>query len=179
MRITDLPDLSAADLTGNDVVAVDHNTGNGIETRKLPWKNLLNKIYPVGSLYMSAKATSPASFLGGTWERIKDTFILAAGDTYAAGISGGAAEHTLTTSEIPAHAHHQNTYVVNSGFTEKTNFPDRGLSYPFENVNVYYAATTVNGAGNFDGILTSSIGIGSPHNNMPPYVTVYVWKRIA
>ena len=179
MRITDLPELSAADLAENDVVAVDHDTGNGIETKKITWQNLLNKIYPVGSLYMSAKATSPASLFGGTWERIKDRFILAAGDTYAAGISGGEAEHTLTESEIPAHEHQQNAYVVSSVFTEKTNIPDRGLSYPYENVNVYYSTGTVNGAGNFNGISTGSVGMGSQHNNMPPYVTVYVWKRIA
>ena len=55
MRITDLPELSAADLTENDVVAVDHDTGYGVETKKIAWKNLLSKIYPVGSLYMSAK----------------------------------------------------------------------------------------------------------------------------
>nr|DAD86380.1 MAG TPA: baseplate protein [Siphoviridae sp. ctZpP9] len=129
--------------------------------------------------WVSPDPTSPASLFGGTWERIKDTFILAAGDTYAAGISGGEAEHTLTESEIPAHEHQQNAYVVSSVFTEKTNIPDRGLSYPYENVNVYYSTGTVNGAGNFNGISTGSVGMGSPHNNMPPYVTVYVWKRIA
>lgn len=170
--ITSLPEATAP--SANDYLILQ-----GENTQKIKWSALLDKLYPVGCIYQSASSTSPASFLGGTWEQIKDRFILAAGDTYAAGISGGEAEHTLTTSEIPAHAHKQNAYVVSSVFTEKTNIPNRGLSYPFENVNVYYSAETVNGAGPFDGILTDSIGIGSPHNNMPPYVAMYVWKRIA
>lgn len=142
-------------------------------------KDTLLAAYPVGRLYMSAEATSPASLFGGTWEQIKDKFILAAGDTYAAGTSGGEAEHTLTVPESPTHTHQQNAYVINAGFTENPTIPGRGLSYPIGNVNVYYSAETVSGAGNFDGISTSPMGMGHPHNNMPPYVTVYVWKRIA
>lgn len=170
--ITSLPVASAPTMD-------DYLILQGASTQRIKWSTLLDKLWPVGSIYQSTSSTSPAELFGGTWEQIKDRFILAAGDTYAAGISGGEAEHTLTTSEIPAHAHRQNAYVVSSVFTEKTNIPNRGLSYPFENVNVYYSAETVNGAGNFDGILTGSIGIGSPHNNMPPYVAMYVWKRIA
>lgn len=170
--ITNLPEATAP--SANDYLILQ-----GKNTQRIKWSALLDMIYPVGCIYQSTSSTSPASFLGGTWERIKDTFILAAGDTYAAGISGGEAEHTLTESEIPAHEHQQNAYVVSSVFTEKTNIPDRGLSYPYENVNVYYSTGTVNGAGNFNGISTGSVGMGSPHNNMPPYVTVYVWKRIA
>lgn len=140
---------------------------------------LLNYAYPVGSLYMSAEATSPASLFGGTWEQIKDRFILAAGDTYAAGSTGGEAAHALTEEEGPRHEHKQNAYVVSAGFTENPTLPNRGLSYPIGNVSVYYSAETVSGAGNFDGISTSLAGSGSPHNNMPPYLTAYIWKRIA
>ena len=58
---------------------------------------LLDYAHPVGSVYISTAATDPADlFGGGTWERIKDVFLLAAGDTYAAGASGGEAAHTLT-----------------------------------------------------------------------------------
>ena len=57
-------------------------------------------VYPVGSIYMSVNATSPATILGGTWERIKDTFLLSAGDTYTAGATGGSADAVL-----PSHSH--------------------------------------------------------------------------
>ena len=47
-------------------------------------RNFLDKTYPVGSIYLSLNSTSPASLFGGTWKQIKDRFLLAAGDTYAA-----------------------------------------------------------------------------------------------
>lgn len=54
--------------------------------------------HPVGDVYISENSTSPADLFGGTWERLKDRFLLAAGDTYAAGTTGGAATHHHTTS---------------------------------------------------------------------------------
>ena len=54
-------------------------------------RGVIGMIYPVGSIYMSVNATSPASLFGGTWEQLKDRFLLAAGDTYAAGSTGGEA----------------------------------------------------------------------------------------
>lgn len=168
MRITDLPELSAADLTEDDVVVVDHDTGNGIETKKITWQNLLNKIYPVGSLYMSAKATSPASLFGGTWEQIKDCFILAAGDTYTAGGTGGEAAHALTVAELASHTHHQR--IGNTNGSNKSSA--RYITYS-ENINVTTWAEAV------PSMETSFTGGGKAHNNMPPYLTVYVWKRTA
>lgn len=62
--------------------------------------------HPVGSLYWSAEPDDPAGLFGGVWERVKDRFILAAGDDYAAGSEGGEATHTLTLAESPAHTHY-------------------------------------------------------------------------
>lgn len=62
-------------------------------------------IYPVGSIYMNVNSTSPATLFGGTWEQLKDRFLLGAGDSYAAGDTGGSASHTLTTDEMPSHNH--------------------------------------------------------------------------
>lgn len=56
-------------------------------------KNLLLDAHPVGSLYWSSNATDPTSLFGGSWERIKDKFILAAGDSYSQGSTGGSATH--------------------------------------------------------------------------------------
>lgn len=62
--------------------------------------------HPVGSLYWTSSTENPATtFGGGTWTRIKDRFILAAGDTYANGNTGGAATVTLTADQIPSHNH--------------------------------------------------------------------------
>lgn len=61
--------------------------------------------YPVGSIYMSVNSTSPASLFGGTWQQIKDRFLMCAGSTYKAGGTGGEASHTLTVKEMPSHSH--------------------------------------------------------------------------
>ena len=68
--------------------------------------DLLNRVYPVGSIYMSAVNVSPASFLGGTWQAIEQgRMLMAAGSSWQAGTTGGAAYHTLTVAEMPAHDH--------------------------------------------------------------------------
>ena len=67
---------------------------------------LVNKIYPVGSIYISVSSTNPGTVMSGTtWTRIKDRMLLGAGDTYTAGNTGGSATHTLTTAEMPSHSH--------------------------------------------------------------------------
>ena len=68
--------------------------------------DLLNRVYPVGSIYMSAINVSPASFLGGTWQAIEQgRMLMAAGSSWQAGTTGGAAYHALTVQEMPAHNH--------------------------------------------------------------------------
>ena len=66
---------------------------------------LLNLVYPVGSIYWSSNNTNPGTLFGGTWTQIKDKFILAAGDSYTNGATGGAATVTLTVSNMPSHKH--------------------------------------------------------------------------
>lgn len=89
-------------------------------------KNIWETIYPVGAIYMSVVSTSPATLFGGTWEQLKDRFLLGAGDTYTAGNTGGAASqsytpagtvgsHTLTTNEIPSHSHGLNSHTHSVG----------------------------------------------------------------
>lgn len=123
--------------------------------------------------WVSNDPTSPASFFGGTWERIKDTFILAAGDTYAAGSTGGEAEHTLSIEELPDRV---TAAVLNaSGSSKYMSGIDWGSitvqSGSYCVTSIYdYVTNKLNSS------FTKS---GQPHNNMPPYITMYVWKRIA
>lgn len=62
--------------------------------------DLLNKIYPVGSIYMSINNVSPQAFIGGTWEQIKNRWLVGAGDEYAVGTYGGNAVHSHTQRMI-------------------------------------------------------------------------------
>lgn len=70
---------------------------------KINDKNIFDMIYPVGSIYISINNVNPSVLFGGTWEQIKDMFLLGAGSTYSAGSTGGEANHTLTQSEIPSY----------------------------------------------------------------------------
>lgn len=74
-------------------------------------KTLVDAIYPVGSIYMSANNTDPALLFGGTWQRISGKFLLSADSSHAAGTTGGAASHTLTAAELPSHNHSLNNHT--------------------------------------------------------------------
>ena len=134
--------------------------------------DLLDTVYPVGSIYMSVNSTSPADLFGGTWEQIKDTFLLSCGDTYSNGATGGEATHTLTVSEMPSHTHIQNQHR----HTEAGNWSTGSGS-----TSAY--TTTANREGtslytNWATATNQNTGGGQAHNNMPPYLAVYVWKRV-
>lgn len=127
-------------------------------------------VYPVGSIYMSVNATSPATLFGGTWEQIKDTFLLSAGDTYTAGDTGGEAEHTLTVDEMPSHGHDVNTTHAGTGCGFYRTNASGGSSW---------AMLTGGRSGSMGYPYAANTGGGQAHNNMPPFLAVYVWKRTA
>lgn len=124
---------------------------------------VLNKVYPVGAIYMSVNSTNPKTLFGGTWVQIKDRFLLAAGTTHKAGATGGEATHTLTVDEIPNHQHV--LWYPNAGGEQSAaiGYPEAGSK------NTWYAEASK----------TGGAGGGTAHNNMPPYLAVYVWKRTA
>lgn len=126
-------------------------------------KGLLDLIYPVGSIYMSTAGTSPAVLFGGTWEQVKDRFLLAAGDSYAAGATGGEDTHVLTTSEMPSHSHGE-YFRYSAG--------DDASVYGSSPITATGTAVAYMGS-------TANTGGGEAHNNMPPYLAVYVWRRTA
>lgn len=119
-------------------------------------------IYPVGSIYMSVNSTNPSTLFGGTWEQIKDKFLLSCGDTYANGSTGGEATHTLTVDEMPNHTH---TLRV-----AKDSDSD-GYDYGTTVANKWWKEDSTPRS------KTGDTGGGKSHNNMPPYLAVYAWKR--
>lgn len=121
--------------------------------------------YPVGSIYMSVNETSPAALFGGKWTRLKDRFLLAASDdAHPAGSTGGAETHQLTLDEIPSHRHHIGSNASGSSPETKQSYIDA----------VYKGDENTNW-----GAWSSYAGGGQPHNNMPPYLSVYMWQRVA
>ena len=151
---------------------------NGRTYNNIPLPNsLTDLVYPVGSVYMSINDTDPSLLFGGVWEQIKDRFLLSAGDNYNAGDIGGEANHTLTIDEIPSHTHTYGESGYNALITNATaafQSGDMGVQtgtgrhYPFTTTGAQYIRSTN----------TNSAGGGQAHNNMPPYLTVYMWQRI-
>lgn len=125
---------------------------------------LIDTIYPVGSIYMSTNNVSPQTFFGGTWERIQDRFLLAAGSTYTAGGTGGSATHTLTVNEMPSHYH-----VLRVATTTTT---ASDAAWRANGVKAYSSNQVESPTDNI-----KEMGGNAAHNNMPPYLAVYMWKR--
>lgn len=127
------------------------------------YRTPVDLIYPVGSIYMSVNATNPSALFGGTWEQIKDRFLLSAGDSHAAGSTGGEETHTLTAAELPDHTH-----------TFK--YTGQSVTTGVNAIRLNQAASNQYNA--YSGGQSSNCK-GQAHNNMPPYLAVYVWKRTA
>lgn len=140
-------------------------------TKSVSMPGLVDMIYPVGSIYMSVNEVSPSVFIGGVWERIQDRFLLAAGSDYTAGDIGGEATHSLTTEEMPSH-NHKGILYTNSGGVESYITLNAGTSG-------YRLNWTANGGNGSNELYTAPEGGGAAHNNMPPYLAVYIWKRTA
>jgi hypothetical protein len=137
------------------------------------YSNFLLAAHPVGSIYQTISPENPAvTFGGGTWERIEGRFIMGASDTYPAESTGGEAKHTLTRDELPRireqltglTAYNANT-VGTDGVLSLVEEGTRSNVQPGNSVK--YATFIM------------SLGDSQPHNNMPPYYSVYIWRRVA
>lgn len=133
----------------------------------IPSQRLLS-LYPIGSYYITESETTPASLLGGSWVRVTNKFLYGATAQSNVGTEGGEATHTLTYTEMPVHSHRLN---YNSTYMPGTN-------------DCWTNAPGANGDGNLkivadDEVYTSNEGDGTPHNNIPPYRTVNIWRRTA
>ena len=129
-------------------------------------KDLLEKVYPIGSYYWSEKNTSPSDIFGGSWTKIRGVFLFASDSYHDVGDTGGEETHTLTISEMPSHSHQYEKFC-HLGSTYGS-LPGDGNRYPYGSKSdekfLYTHSTT-------------SVGGGCSHNNMPPFLTANCWKR--
>ena len=150
-------------------------------------------LYPIGSIYLSVNSTNPSNYFGGTWEQIEDRFLIGAGNLYNSGAIGGEASVKLSVSNLPEHSHSgttnvdghhrhdiayyaadavqatNNDYIGNSGMGWSTHYRlNEWLTFDGNNKSAHSHSFT-----------TNNTGSNTAHNNMPPYLAVYMWKRIA
>lgn len=136
-------------------------------------KSLLDLTYPVGSVYSSTNSTDPSDLFGGTWKSLEGMVLVGVDsnddDFSASKKTGGEKTHTLTESEMPNH-HHEFAGKINSDTDYQGDWvASWGYSGQYYQDGVWHPRMGS----------TTSAGGGSPHNNMPPYYTVYMWERIA
>lgn len=145
--------------------------------------------WPVGSIYTSTKPTDPHELFGGTWEPIYDTFLWCAGPKHAAGTTGGEETHKLVINEMPEHLHSISSTNITGSFIvwwSTVNNPsgcfwgDSVTHNPSKN-GVVDNSTNYYDRVNFNSTHSHNIGNtggNKPHNNMPPYKSVYAWQRV-
>lgn len=139
--------------------------------------SIVEKIYPVGSYYISAVATSPAQLFGfGTWARaaVGKTIIGvddADTDFDEEGKTGGTKTHVLTEDQVPN---------ISGSFSSLMWKGDDITTGKFTKGSRNLRDRTATAAGDFGtSVVSMSFGGGQPHNNLPPYETAYIWKRTA
>lgn len=155
-----------------DVIGYDEVSGGGgaglFSAADLDWTSLIDKIYPVGSIYMSVNNVSPAVFIGGTWEAIEERFLLASGTNYPAESIGGSSshQHTLSSAGWARGA-------VQSGVWKYAE-----ISVPAHSVSWQLTGS----GGSASGTINYATALGGKTDNsaaLPPYLAVYMWKRTA
>lgn len=164
----------------------------------------LDKVYPIGSVYISANGANPNEIIGGTWEEFATGRTLigydpADDDLTETGMIGGEKTHTFTIEEMPSHNH--DVTVENKELTGSVwNFVGQNASYGPGNSTAgvfskggdgtcFYPSSTGKATGINDGFTldathdhtatSGNTGFGTAHNNMMPYITVRMWKRTA
>lgn len=160
--------------------------GYSVSVRRESTNAIADIIYPIGSIYMNINDIPPSVLFGGYWERLQDRFLLGAGTSYSGGSTGGAASVTLTANQsgLKAHGHgmahnhnhrhkHYGNWSIGTGssdaYVQSANRKTTAVYTEYDNTASSKTTTDNNTASN----------ASEAHNNMPPYLTVYMWKRIA
>lgn len=138
-------------------------------------KTILDAVYPVGSIYMSVNGVNPSGFLGGTWVELQGRFLLGRSASYGNGSTGGASTVALSTAQMPSHGHPfkhgSHSWLWGGG----------------QGTTVFATADAVAGQPPSNNLVTNQnnwnssdpTGGNGAHDNMPPYLAVYMWKRTA
>lgn len=119
--------------------------------------------------FVSDGPTSPASFIGGTWERIEGKFIMGASDTYPAGSTGGNLQMILSPENIPAVG-----FAIPTNDTQKNDIHVGKWDFMAS-----VSQETTDGGRDHSGLYSSTNNGNSPVDILNPYYSMYIWRRVA
>ena len=161
---------------------------------------LVNLVYPVGSIYLSMNEANPSTYLGGTWVQIPGRFLVGCSSTtgFTAGTTGGTDAVTLTETQTPAHTHPIEGFSSSSTLNASTwiHYTSTGEIKVWGKKNTAGDNQLIWGGGSAEhpagsgshfrgGYIgardgeTAATGGDLSHNNVPPFISVYIWKRTA
>lgn len=200
---TDVDTLKANVATNtHDIATLKSNAGSSSSSSSgggASVSEIMNKIYPVGSIYMTTADVDPATIFGGTWERIKDRFLLAAGEDHAPGETGGAESVQLSLTEIPNHEHNEMYASKRKSYDEEgTEIQIIPPQATYPNNEAYHVVVEKGGVESWNEAHDYHTGWvrpqkgptwdeddtdivqarGREHENMPPYLAVHCWQRL-
>ena len=137
----------------------------------------LYNVWPIGSIYISVVNTNPSEYFGGTWEAFGTGKCLVGVDTSQSEFNtvmktGGEKTHKLTVNEMPSHNHQYEDITGNRSLNGQF-----GRSGYYESESYMGVTNSVIAYVDADFRMTY-VGGSESHNNLQPYITVYMWKRI-
>ena len=132
----------------------------------LEFSMIIDLIYPIGSIYMTVSDTNPFETIKfGVWEKIENRFLLASSNIHMNGETGGEENHKLSINEMPKHSHKMKYDSVGWTAIKQSSGTNGIVEYNKSSYDGQYS--------------TEEVGNGNAHNNMPPYLVVNMWKRVA
>lgn len=170
-KIVEQGKAGSIDVAGDGYIGGKFYVGNNEIKPGLTKTEILDMIYPVGSIYISISSSNPSYTIGGTWQRFANGKTLVGVDEYDSDFNspnrtGGEKAHQTTVEEMPSHAHQFNTEAAGSPIALGwENGNNSAMRAKLENYTM--------------GLPTTSVGGNKPHNNLQPYITVYMWRRTA
>lgn len=188
VSLTDVTVYENEDISRTFFGAAEANQINGGMNKLVGAVNdVINIMYPVGSIYMSVNDVNPSALFGGTWEKIQDSFLVATGSYFNLGQSGGSKD-AVVVSHTHTQVEHKHTYPSNeSNNPYKLWGTKSGSTEPGAQISgsgKYYAATTNNDYKWLTNMSSeqptiNASGVDGTDKNLPPYLAVNMWKRTA
>ena len=181
--ITSASDKFSLDTNGN--LTVNSLTINDANNNTLSFEAIFNRIYPIGSIYISTNDVNPGTLFTGVWEKIEGKFLLGSSSGYVLGGEGGDVSHSHTSA---AHSHGYGSlyaaaqFAGTNGFYYKTK---TGVNFTGNERKKDTGAGVSTSSSRQEGIqVYGSTGSTTPENtgsasSMPPYVVVSIYKRIS